>query len=99
MITDVVVVAMYSEADAISHVNAALAAAGEEQCLRPLDMSAAGGSKVITARVWAASFSYLDWSALRDALMAAPWRFPRDVTILADGDSGISERLIPGDPQ
>lgn len=96
-ITDVVVVAMFPEDAAMRHVSEALAAAGEEQRLEPLDMSAAGGHKVISAQVWAASFNYLDWSTLKDALMAAPWRIPSGVTILADGE-GISERLSPGAP-
>lgn len=90
MITDVVVVTMLSEDDAIAHVNAALAADSrhEGQRLEALDTMHAGGLKVVSACVYAAAFSYVGAQALRDALTAAPWRAPGSVTICigAEGD-------------
>jgi hypothetical protein len=98
LITDVVVVAMFNEDAAIAHVNAHLAATdSRKQQLEPLDMNAAGGTKVSSARVYAAAFNYVDWPGLRDALLAAPWRLPEDVTVCVDGE-GFSERFTPATP-
>lgn len=97
LITDVVVVTMSGEDAAIEHVNKQLAADAsfEGQQLRPLDMSAAGGFKAISARVWAASFNYGDVASLAGWLEAAPWRIPRNVTICIDGEN-YDARLFPG---
>jgi hypothetical protein len=99
LITDVVVVAMSREDDAIAYVNKHLTANDvREQQLAPLDMSAAGGGKVASSAVYAAAFNYVDVPDLRDALLAAPWRFPAWVTICIDGEGCGFERLTPGDP-
>lgn len=95
VITDVVVVAMFAEDDAIAEVNRRLADPGGQE-LRPLDMAAAGGRKVISARVYAASFNFLDCADLREALMTAPWMSPRAVTFCVDGETW-TERFWPGD--
>lgn len=96
VITDVVVVCMHREGAAIEHVNMQLAAdvTFRGQQLAPLDMKAAGGHKVITAEVYAASFNYGDIPSLCDYLSAAPWRIPNAVTICWDGESD-SGRLVP----
>lgn len=97
LITDVVVVCMYPENDAIEHVNKLLAAdeSYKGQQLAPLNMDAAGGFKAITADVWAASFNYGDISSLHGYLTAAPWRHPGSVTICIDGET-VEERIFPG---
>jgi hypothetical protein len=94
LITDVVIVAMYAEDDAITAVNAALGEYGEDQQLRPLDMSAAGGHKAISARVYAASFNYLNCPDMREALLSAPWKYPREVTFCVSGETW-EERFYP----
>jgi hypothetical protein len=99
LITDVVVVCMHPEADAIGRVNDQLAADESfgRQRLAPLDMSAAGGGKLISAQVYAASFNYGDIPSLCDYLSAAPWRFPDSVTITWDGEVRRG-RIVPGGP-
>lgn len=87
LITDVVVVAMCGEDAAIDRVN--------EQLLARLDMSAAGGFKAISARVYAASFNYGDIPALEQYLTDAPWRLPRSVTVCIDGEN-YDSRIFPG---
>ena len=102
-ITDVVVVAMSWEDEAIAHVNKHLMAAGQRQQIAPLGMDAAGGRKVASSRVYAAAFNYVDLAALKDALLAAPWRFPGWVTVCINDEGSGFERLtlekglIPGE--
>jgi hypothetical protein len=96
LITDVVIVAMSRENDAIAHVNKHLMATDRrQQQFRPLDMDAAGGGKVASSAVYAAAFNFVDLFDLKDALLAAPWRFPDCVTVCIDGESTGFERLIP----
>jgi hypothetical protein len=97
LITDVVVVCMYPEPAAIEHVNKLLAAdrSFEGQQFEPLDMTAAGGYKAISADVYAASFNYGDISSLRQYLTEAPWRRSQSVTICVDGET-VEERIFPG---
>jgi len=95
-ITDVVVVAMSWEKEAIERVNDHLRAADPDQYLRPLDTHDAGGDKVMSACVYAASFNYVDLSGLKDALLSAPWRFPGWVTVCISDEGSGFERLTPG---
>jgi hypothetical protein len=97
VITDVVVVAMYPEPGAIAFVNAALDSGdgNNGQHLEPLNMAAAGGSKVITACVYAASFNYLACSEMKEALLAAPWEIPGSVTICVAGETHDEEFKPP----
>lgn len=95
LITDVVVVALCNEDAAIAEVNEHLAEANDGQQLEPLSMDAAGGFKAISARVYAASFNYLNCDDLRAALISAPWRLPRHVTFSVYGETW-DERFWPG---
>jgi hypothetical protein len=97
-ITDVVVVAMSDERDAIAHVNKHLMATDpRQQQFAPLDMDAAGGGKVASSAVYAAAFNYIDLADLKSALLAAPWKFPGWVTVCIDDEGSRFERLTPGD--
>jgi hypothetical protein len=97
LITDVVIVTMSREDQAIAHVNAHLLATDErKQQLTPLDMRAAGGSKVASACVYAAAFNYIHLAELKEALLTAPWRIPEWVTICIDSEDCDIERLTPG---
>jgi hypothetical protein len=96
-ITDVVVTTMSSEADAIAWVNERIKAGmphGQE--LRALDMSASGGRKASSARVYAAAFNWADLSDLTDALQSAPWRFPDWVTACILDEGAGFKRLTIG---
>ena len=100
LITDVVVVAMFNEDAAIAHVNAHLAATdSRKQQLEPLDMNAAGGTKVSSARVYAAAFNYVDWPGLRDALLAAPWSSPSTLWSASTASTSASGLRQPGHPK
>ncbi len=78
------------EADAVAHVNAALAKAEDggrgDQAFNEIEMNEAGGRKFFTHGVYAAAFNYMPHQALRDALDAAPWRAPWDVVLIIDAD-------------
>jgi hypothetical protein len=95
-ITDVVVVTMSDERDAIDRVNDHLMTADPAQYLRLLDPGGAGGDKVMSACIYAASFNHVDLAGLEDALRAAPWRFPDWVTVCILDEGAGFERLTYG---
>ena len=88
---------MFGDKAAMEHVNARLRADAsfDGQQFAALDMSAAGGFKAISAEVYAASFNYGDIEDLRGYLETAPWRIPRSVTVIWDGETGDG-RIFPG---
>lgn len=88
-LTDVAVVTIAGEDEAVAFVNAKLA----EGAKRPqqlgrtrLEEAGAGGSKVCSIYVYAACFNWLDLEAFEDAVRAAPWRLPRSVVVYVDGE-------------
>ena len=97
-LTDVAVVAIAGEDEAVAFVNARLA----EGYKRPqalgrtvLEGAGAGGSKVCSIVVYAACFNWLDLDAFEDAVRAAPWRLPRSVVVYVDGEAGPTFAFSP----
>jgi hypothetical protein len=90
-LTDIAVVTIGSEDEAVAFVNARLA----ENDPRPqqlgrtrLEEAGAGGSKVCSVYVYAACFNWLDLDRFEEAVRSAPWRLPRSVVVCVDGESG-----------
>lgn len=88
-LTDVAVVTIGGEDEAIAFVNARLA----ENDPRPqqlgrtdLETAGAGGRKVCSIVVYAACFNWLDLDTFEEAVRAAPWRLPRSVVVYLDGE-------------
>lgn len=95
-LTDVAVVTIHGDDDAMAFVNARLA----QGCSHPqrlaktdLDEAGAGGYKVTSLVVYAACFNYLDFGGFEDAVRAAPWRLPGCVVAYVDGE-GFPETFV-----
>ena len=88
-LTDVAVVTIGGEDEAVAFVNARLA----ENDPRPqqlgktdLEVAGAGGSKVTSLVVYAACFNFLDFGWFEEAVRSAPWRLPGCVVVYVDGE-------------
>lgn len=91
-LTDIAVVTIGTEDEAVAVVNAALA---EGSPSRPqqlgktrLEEAGAGGSKVCSVYVYAGCFNWLDLDRFEEAVRSAPWRLPQCVVAYVDGESG-----------
>ena len=98
-LTDVAVVTIGGEDDAVACVNARLAAAAgnTRHQLRKTDLeeAGAGGTKVTSIVVYAACFNYLDLGAFEDAVRGASWRLPDCVVVYVDGEDGPTFTFSP----
>lgn len=98
-LTDVAVVTIGGEDEAVACVNARLteAAADARHQLRKTDLeeAGAGGTKVTSLVVYAACFNYLDLSAFEDAVRRASWRLPGCVVVYVDGEGGPTFTFSP----
>lgn len=90
-LTDVAVVTIGGEDEAVAFVNARISEGmrGDRHQLRKTDLEAAGagGTKVTSLVVYAACFNWLDVSAFEEAVRAAPWRLPGCVVVYVDGEA------------
>lgn len=90
-LTDVAVVTIGGEDEAVAFVNARLAEGytrPQQLCKTDLEAAGAGGRKVCSIVVYAACFNYLDFSGFVSAVRAAPWRLPGCVVVYVDGEGG-----------
>jgi hypothetical protein len=89
-LTDIAVVTIGSEDEAIAYVNARLTEAVNDprHRLRKTDLeeAGAGGTKVTSLVVYAACFNWLDFGSFEEAVRAAPWRLPGCVVVYVDGE-------------
>ena len=88
-LTDIAVVTIGGEDEAVAFVNARLAEGHPRpQQLGKTDLEAAGagGRKVCSIVVYAACFNWLDLEAFEEAVRSAPWRLPRSVVVYVDGE-------------
>ena len=101
VITDVVIVTMHGEDEAVAHVNRWLKDNDpREPQLNRLDAekSGAGGTKVSSTVLYAAAFNFLDVSGLEDAIRAAPWRCPSFVVAYFDDEHVPTFVMSPARP-
>ena len=78
-LTDVAVVTIGGEDEAVAFVNARLAEGDprpQQLGRTDLEQAGAGGRKVSSVVVYAACFNYLDLGGFEDAVRTAPWRLP-----------------------
>lgn len=88
-LTDVAIVVLADEDEAIAHVNQRLASGDPhpQRLLKTdLEKAGAGGCKATSLVVYAACFNYLDFGTLEDAIRSAPWRLPGSVIAYIDGE-------------
>ena len=99
-LTDVAVVTIGGEDEAIGFVNDRLveAAADPRHSLRKTDLedAGAGGTKVSSIVVYAACLNYLDMSGFEETVRTAPWRLPASVAVYVDGEDGGTFVFSPG---
>lgn len=101
VITDVVIVTMHGEDEAIARVNDWLA---QNDPRKPrlnrlaAEEAGAGGTKVSSAVLYAAAFNYVDGSGLEDAIRAAPWRCPSFVVAYFDDEFTPTFVMSPARP-
>lgn len=101
VITDVVIVTMHGEDEAIAHVNRWLAENDPRQPeLNRLDAetAGAGGTKVSSAVLYAAAFNFVDGPGLEDAIRTAPWRCPSFVVAYFDHEFTPTFVMSPARP-
>lgn len=88
-LTDVAVVTIGGEDEAVAFVNARLAEGDprpQQLGKTDLEQAGAGGRKVSSLVVYAACFNYLDFDCFEDAVRSAPWRLPGCVVVYVDGE-------------
>ena len=97
-LTDVAVVTIGGEDEAVAFVNARLAEGPtrpQQLAKTDLDEAGAGGRKVCSIVVYAACFNWLDIDLLEEAVRAAPWRLPGCVVVYVDGEAGPTFAFSP----
>lgn len=101
VLTDVAVITIGGEDDAIAYVNGKLTEDDpREQQLRRTDLekTGAGGDKVSSLVVYAACFNFADISVLEEAIRSAPWRLPSSVVAYIDGELEPAYVMSPARP-
>jgi hypothetical protein len=98
-LTDVAVVTIAGEDEAVGYVNARISAGmrDDRHQLRKTDLeqAGAGGTKVTSLVVYAACFNYLDLGGFEEAVRGAPWRLPGCVVVYVDGEESPTFTFSP----
>jgi len=97
-LTDIAVVAIAGEDEAVAFVNARLAEGDprpQQLGKTDLEEAGAGGRKVTSLVVYAACFNYLDLGGFEEAVRSAPWRWPGSVVVYVDGEAGPTYVFSP----
>jgi hypothetical protein len=94
-ITDVLLITSDGEHEAAAQVNAWLKENTSGQQLHLMDLSLAGGSKVMSHDVYAAGFNFLDVFGLADAIRSAPWQLRTYVLAYFRDESGLTFVMSP----
>lgn len=98
LITDVILCAHATEADAIHTLNTYLPSMSRDGGKLDLigDADKFGGTKVVSRYAWGGAFNYLDHAAFLAAVRAAPWQFHDQVVLIMWFGHGLTVHRLVG---